>query len=275
MTREFVTVALAGDGGDELFGGYQRYHAAHLAAAMDRIPATVRRPVLTGAVRILATRGSERAPGVRLRRFLRGALQPAGVRYLSWLTISEEAWLEGSATEAFAESARSSSVELRSRALAFGGDAVTRARALDLSLYLPDDLLVKVDIASMANSLEVRAPFLDRALVEFAMRLPTSLLIRGASRKWLLRRAFGDTLPSENIRRAKRGFGVPIARWFRAELRPMLEDIVLSPRALARGYLRPEATTALVAEHLAGLDHGHRLWSLLMLELWHREFIDA
>jgi asparagine synthase (glutamine-hydrolysing) len=134
---------------------------------------------------------------------------------------------------------------------------------------------VKVDIASMANSLEVRSPFLDRALVEFALQLPTSLLIRGTRRKWILKRAFADTLPPENLARRKQGFGVPIGRWLRGDLRSMLEDIVLSPRALSRGYLRPDAAKTLVAEHLSGVDHSHRLWSLLMLELWHREFIDA
>jgi asparagine synthase (glutamine-hydrolysing) len=97
-------------------------------------------------------------------------------------------------------------------------------------------------------------------------------MIRGTSRKWVLRRAFADTLPPENLARRKQGFGVPIGRWLREDLRPLLDDVVLSPSATQRGYLRPEAIRMLVTEHLAGSDHSHRLWSLLMLELWHREF---
>ena len=147
-----------------------------------------------------------------------------------------------------------------------------RAQLLDVSLYLPDDLLVKVDIASMANSLEVRAPFLDRCLVEYALALPTSLMIRGWRRKWILRKAFAETLPPENLARRKQGFGVPIGRWLRRELRPLLDDLVLSTSALQRGYLRPETIRTLVDEHLRGVDHSNRLWSLLALELWHREF---
>src|SRR5206468_9361709 len=139
---------------------------------VDRVPAGVRTPVLTAAERVLSRRGSERSTSVRLRRFVRGLRQPKEERYLAWLAISDEAWLEESATESFVESARTAAAELHRRARAFGGDAVREARGLDLSMYLPDDLLVKVDIASMANSLEVRSPFLDRALVEFALRLP-------------------------------------------------------------------------------------------------------
>jgi len=275
LTRGSVTVALAGDGGDELFAGYQRHHAVHLAGVVDWVPAGVRTPVLAAAERVLARRGSERSASVRLRRFVRGLGQPKEQRYLAWLAISDEAWLEDSATESFVESTRLAAAELRRRASAFEGDAVRQARGLDLSMYLPDDLLVKVDIASMANSLEVRSPFLDRALVEFALRLPTSLLIRGTRRKWILRRAFADTVPKENLARRKQGFGLPVGRWLRSELRPMLEDMVLSDRALGRGFLRPEPVHRLVREHVAGVDHTHRLWSLLMLELWHREFVDV
>ena len=134
---------------------------------------------------------------------------------------------------------------------------------------------MKVDIASMANSLEVRAPFLDRQLVEYAMRLPTGLKIRAGRGKWLLRQAFADVLPPETAARGKQGFGLPIGAWLRTTLRPLLDDVVLSRSALDRGYLLPAAVRSLVDEHLRGVDHTHRLWSLIMLELWHREFIDG
>ena len=272
LTRDSVTVALAGDGGDELFAGYQRYHAVHLAAALDRVPAALRGPMLGGAQALLPRAGDQRGGSARLRRFIVGARRGTGERYLSWLGISDDEWLATSATVEFRPYADGAARELTRRAAIPVGDAARRAQLLDVELYLPDDLLVKVDIASMANSLEVRAPFLDRCLVEYALQLPTSLMIRGTRRKWVLRKAFADTLPPENLARKKQGFGVPIGRWLRQDLRPLLGDLVLSTAALQRGYLRPDAIRALVGEHLSGVDHSHRLWSLLMLELWHREF---
>ena len=272
LTRDFVTVALAGDGGDELFAGYQRYHAVHLAAVLDRVPAALRHPILGGAQALLPKRGEQRSGAARLRRFVVGARRASEDRYLSWLGISDEEWLATSATGDFRPYADRAAHELERRVTSPVRDAARRAQLLDVSLYLPDDLLVKVDIASMANSLEVRAPFLDRCLVEYALQLPTSLMIRGTRRKWVFRKAFADTLPPENLARRKQGFGVPIGRWLRQELRPLLGDVVLSTTALERGYLRPDAVRALVDEHLGGVDHSHRLWSLLMLELWHREF---
>ena len=272
LTRDFVTVALAGDGGDELFAGYQRYHAVRIAAALDRIPAALRGPILRGAQALLPRASDQRGGSARLRRFLSGARRGGGERYLSWLAISDDEWLSASATAEFRPYADRAARELDRRAAIPVGDATRRAQLLDVALYLPDDLLVKVDIASMANSLEVRAPFLDRCLVEYALQLPTSLMIRGTRRKWVLRKAFADTLPPENLARRKQGFGVPIGRWLRQELRPLLGDLVLSTSALQRGYLRPAAVRTLVEEHLGGADHSHRLWSLLMLELWHREF---
>jgi asparagine synthase (glutamine-hydrolysing) len=275
LTRESVTVALAGDGGDELFAGYQRYHAVRLATALDRVPHVLLGPILAGLERAIPAGGGQRETRVRLRRFLSGARRPARTRYLTWLTIADEAWLARAAVPEFGPFADAAAAELDRRAAVDVADPVRGAQHLDLDLYLPDDLLVKVDIASMANSLEVRAPFLDRRLVEYAMRLPVSMMIRGSRRKWVLRRAFADTLPRENLTRRKQGFGVPIGRWLRTELRTLLEETILSPDALGRGYLRPEAVRALVGEHLRGVDHSHRLWSLLMLELWHREFAVA
>ncbi len=272
LTRDFVTVALAGDGGDELFAGYQRYHAVHLAAALDRIPSLIRGPILGAAQALLPRGGDQRAGSERLRRFILGARLGSKERYLSWLGIADDEWLSTSATADFRPYADRAARELEHRAAIPVRDAARRAQLLDIALYLPDDLLVKVDIASMANSLEVRAPFLDRCLVEYALQLPTSLMIRGTRRKWVLRKAFADTLPPENLARRKQGFGVPIGRWLRQELRPLLGDVVLSTAALQRGYLRPDAIRGLVDEHLDGVDHSHRLWSLLMLELWHREF---
>ena len=275
MAREHVTVALAGDGGDELFAGYRRYRAMQLAETFDRIPIRVRRGAWQAVGALLPSSGSERSTAARVRRFVRGVAEPPSSRYLQIAGIFPSDWLAAAAMPGFATEVLCAEQELAARGAQVQGDAVTRSQRTDIAQYLPDDLLVKVDIASMANSLEVRAPFLDRELVEYAMRLPTGLKIRAGRGKWLLRQAFADVLPPETAARGKQGFGLPIGAWLRTTLRPLLDDVVLSRNALDRGYLMPAAVRSLVDEHLRGVDHTHRLWSLIMLELWHREFIDG
>jgi asparagine synthase (glutamine-hydrolysing) len=137
-------------------------------------------------------------------------------------------------------------------------------------------LLVKVDITSMANSLEARSPFLDHEVMELAARMPAHLKLRRGQSKYLLKRAFADLLPPENVRRRKMGFGVPVGQWFRGPLRELLYDALLSERSLSRGYFQPDEVRRAVHQHLkCQADHSFPLWSLLMLELWHREMIDG
>src|SRR5207247_6930150 len=144
----------------------------------------------------------------------------------------------------------------------------------DIQSYLPFDLLVKMDINSMANSLEARSPFLDHEVMEFAARLPVDLKLRGKTAKYLLKRAFEDILPPQNVNRRKMGFAVPIGEWFRGPLRELLCDSLLSTRSMARGYFRPEEVKRLVLEHQnRQAEHTYQLLSLLMLELWHGEFL--
>jgi asparagine synthase (glutamine-hydrolysing) len=153
-------------------------------------------------------------------------------------------------------------------------DPAVWAQEFDRRYYLPDDLLVKVDIASMAASLEVRSPFLDTQLVELAIGMPNSMKMTRGGGKRLPKLAFADRLPPRTLHRRKQGFGIPVGEWLRSRPERLL-DTVASERALARGYLRPEAVRRVVGEHLAGsADHGSGLWGLLMLELWHREFVD-
>jgi asparagine synthase (glutamine-hydrolysing) len=147
--------------------------------------------------------------------------------------------------------------------------------AVDVQSYLPYDLLVKVDITAMANSLEARSPFLDHNAMEFAAGLPSNLKLKGREAKYLLKKAFPDLLPAENVNRRKMGFGVPVGEWFRGSLRPLLEGVLLSEKASGRKYFRTSIVSTWVAEHLGRkADHAFALWNLLMLELWHREFID-
>ncbi len=274
-TRRHVAVALNGDGGDENFVGYERYFAARAAAALDSVPGFLRAPSFAAAARIIPDSLSPRSATRRARRFLEAAALDPAERYLRWVGVFDAGLLAGLLDPEFAVETGPAEAELLSNGHRTM-DAALMAQLHDMAHYLPDDLLVKVDIASMANSLEVRSPFLDREMVEFAMSLPMSLKIRGNDRKYLLKRAFEGIVPHEALYRRKQGFGLPIGDWFRGPLRAMAEDTILSDRAAARGYFRREPLLSLVRDHLEGrVDHTHRLWALLMLELWHREFIDT
>jgi asparagine synthase (glutamine-hydrolysing) len=145
----------------------------------------------------------------------------------------------------------------------------------DIMTYLPNDLLVKVDIATMAVSLEARSPFLDHKVIEFAASLPEKLKLRRLTSKYLLKRVLKQLLPAENLRRRKMGFGVPISHWLRGEMQPFLRETILSEKALGRGFFKPDAVKQLVELHTRGeREHSQKLWTLLMLELWFQRFID-
>lgn len=277
MTREKVTVALSGDGGDELFAGYPRYKAIWLSSLLDGV-----RPIRS----LVAAPFWQRLPGARQKSLLRRAKRFSEAlakspqrRYLEWIGIFNEAQRGGIyADEFLARLPETDPLEFLQRAWSRASqrDPVTGASLADLTTYLPCDLMTKVDIASMAHSLEVRQPFLDYRLVEFAASLPSSLKFRRGRGKLLLRRAFGDLLPPQIWTRPKMGFGVPVDHWFRHELRDMTRDVLLDQTARARGIFRPEAVELLIDEHQSGqFDHAYRLWALLFLELWQREWVDG
>jgi asparagine synthase (glutamine-hydrolysing) len=287
-TRRSVTVALTGDAGDELFGGYDRYRALALTELFQRIPDGPRR-VLGGTMTRVLPRSSR--PKTRLRglqRLFERINEPAEARYLGWMTAFDEdarlalyadEHLDRLAAAASSDPAWADPAALLSAAFAAAGrrDRVTRAMVADLLTYLPGDLLVKVDLASMAHSLECRGPFLDHRVVELAAAMPVDrkLRLRPGRSKVVLKRAFADLLPPAIRTRAKMGFGVPIGRWFREELKDELRGVLLDPVSLARGLFRPEAIRRLVDEHADGRrDHAPRLWALLMLELWFRKHMD-
>ncbi|WP_165071279.1 asparagine synthase (glutamine-hydrolyzing) [Paludisphaera rhizosphaerae] len=289
-TRREVTVALTGDAGDELFGGYDRYRALALTEMFQRLPAGPRK-VLAGAMtRLLPRSGKAKSRLRALERIAERIDQPASLRYLGWMaTFDEDQRLllyDDSQLDRLASTAASlsdpESVDpsvLQARALAASGgrDVVTQAMIADVLTYLPGDLLYKVDMASMAHSLECRGPFLDHRVVELAAAMPLDrkLRLRPGRSKVVLKRAFADLIPEPISTRRKMGFGVPVGRWFRDELHAELSAILLDPIALARGLFRPERIQALIDEHVSGRrEHGHRLWALVMLELWMRNYLD-
>ena len=250
--RRFVTVALTGDAGDELFGGYERYRALALTELFHRLPAAPRRFLGGTMARVLPRSARPKTRLRKLQRVFDRINEPAEARYLSWMTTFDEAGrlalysesqLEMLATSAAAlsdESAADPAALLtRAFAAALRQDPVTQAMVADTITYLPDDLLVKVDIASMAHSLECRGPFLDHRVVELAAAMPLERKIHANSgrTKVVLKRAFAELLPPPIKSRAKMGFGVPISRWFRDELRSELHDVLLDPRLFEPGAL--------------------------------------
>jgi asparagine synthase (glutamine-hydrolysing) len=279
LTRRSVTVALSGDGGDEGFGGYQRYLADRLIAGYLRLPRALRDGVLRRAIEALP--GPRRPRGFvgRLKRFVATADPSRERQYVRYLCMfANEAKAALLAPAFAARMAGSDSVvlveELYRRA--DGPSFLDRTLSVDMHSYLPDDILVKVDIASMGNALETRAPFLDHRVLEFAASCPPGLKLRGATGKYLVKKALEPHLPREVLYRRKMGFGMPVAEWFRGELGDLAGDLLLSPRALQRGYFRREALERLFAEHRSlAQDHGYRLWTLLFLELWFRQFADG
>jgi asparagine synthase (glutamine-hydrolysing) len=266
VARRHVTVALGGDGGDEAFGGYERY-VAHRLSRLLALPGAG-----LAARTLRALGGERRSTSVRAARLLETAATPAAARYARLmevfpLELRTELW------EPEFVSSPVPSVLLLGTPEANGIAALQR---LDAETYLPGDLLLKADIASMAHSLELRSPFLDHEVLELGVSLPDSLKTRGLRGKEALRRAFAGLLPRETVARGKSGFGIPLATLFRGELRELAGDLLLGERARARGQLRPAAVERLLAEHVAGrADHGHRLWCLLMLELWQRTYVEA
>jgi len=275
MARASVTVALSGDGGDESFMGYDRYRAMRLAAMSQRIPAIARHAAGYVAKKVRARNTKSRL--ARVRRFGEAvALSPAE-QYARWMTcatpeVKQE--LYGPALEPYLSTHAEEDVVDAFRT-SDAGELAERAASADVGHYLPDDLLVKMDIASMANSLEVRSPLLDHELVEFAASLPVALKLRGDVQKHLLREAFRDDLPTEIRGRRKMGFGVPVDHWLRHELRTKSYEILLDSRA-SRGYFRRETIQRLLDEHTSErANHQFLLWALLMLELWHVNFIDT
>ncbi|HEX6511473.1 MAG TPA: asparagine synthase (glutamine-hydrolyzing) [Chloroflexota bacterium] len=275
MARQHVTVALNGDGGDELCAGYDRYRAMWLAEALRGAPLVA--GIAPAIAEVLPRLPVPRRLSIRSVRFLQALQQPTAERYATWVsTIRSEAALElldpGIRSEV--NSRRTCAVEAAFEAhpdLPLLG----RLLATDMATYLPNDLLVKMDIASMANSLEARSPLLDHEVVDFAGLLPENLKLRhGLQQKYLLKRLAGKLIPAANINRPKMGFGVPIASWLRGPLHDLAAGALFHDSAGVSDLLDRVAVGRLWAEHQAGVrDHASMLWRVLMLELWQREFL--
>ena len=265
MTREHVTVALTGDGGDELFAGYLRFQAAALA---ERLPRMAGRG-LRAALGVLPTPVSDRHWLARAKRFARFVDLPLAERLDSWSSPffqNVDAWLAPEFRASLREPAPREAGEANGLS---GLSPLARALRHNFEGYLVDDLLVKADRCSMANALEVRSPFLDRALTEYVMALPDHYKLAGRRRKVILREAFADMLPAPILSRGKMGFGVPLARWFAGELRSYVSDVLRPPEAKYRAYVSGTMVEDLLSRHVAGRENrAQELWTLMCFERW-------
>ncbi len=277
MARQHVTVVLAGDGGDELFAGYDTYRAQHFAAqTLDHLPQQLRQRIGTLAAHIPPT---AKKKGIlnSTRRLLHGAALPPALQHTRWqlfwqddelaqlLTISDEERIPACDPRLLVLLASSGSSQ-----------QLDQQQYVDIKRYLPDDILFKVDRMSMANSLEARGPFLDYTLVEFAARLPTSLRMHKLGSKHLLRQVVKSKLPYETLHRPKLGFNIPYKLWLRNELRDLLQDTLAPARLKEQGIFSPSYVQRLVQEHLNGSrDHAHKLWQLLIFQLWVEQYIPS
>jgi asparagine synthase (glutamine-hydrolysing) len=277
LTRQHVTVVLNGDGGDENFAGYGWYLMDRFAHRGEIVPLALRRN-FHALMQGLPERWRQYAPLRKAARLAEVLALPPAYRYAQWVShfgpelrynlyaSDFKSMVNGSCPEASFE---------RVFAQSDADDWTDTILDADVQLYLPDDLLVKIDRATMAHSLEARSPLLDHELMEFVASLPAEFKLSGTRKKHILKAALRGVVPDAVLDRPKMGFSAPIAQWLRHDLREMVYDVLLSPRTLQRGYFEPRVISTLLHQHDSGNgDHAAKLWDLLMLELWHREFID-
>jgi asparagine synthase (glutamine-hydrolysing) len=272
LAREHVTVALNGDGGDESFAGYQRYTSNVLAARLERLPAPLRGALSNAGTRI----GAGNDPRTWRSRAQRFATRVAGGRedrYLHQVSVfdaaARDALYDPDFSRALSGHDDAGEVLLGPWREASGADLLDQLLEVDATVYLPGDLLTKIDIASMAYSLEARSPLLDHEFMELAASIPPNLKAKGVQRKVSLRNALRGWLPDSILDGRKQGFELPVARWLRTDLAPFMSEVLLDPACADRGWTRPEEVARLIDQHVAGTaDHGRKLWSLLALEMW-------
>jgi asparagine synthase (glutamine-hydrolysing) len=271
IAQRHVTVVLSGDGGDELFGGYDRYLPHPRVDRFDHLPVPGKR-FMAGMVWPFLPHGA------RGKNFLRHVSRSDDGRYLDSIAFfqPDEKRALYTADVRRALGAENAEAALGRHFDRFGSlPAHSRMMRFDFETYLPEDVLTKVDRMSMAHSIESRVPLLDNDVIAFASTLPASLKIANGRRKHILKEAARELLPPEILDRRKQGFGVPLGVWFKGGLTDIFSDVLRSPRTRQRGYFEPVFVDRLVEEHLAGKrDHSLRLWQLLVFELWHRQYLD-
>ncbi|HEU5459279.1 MAG TPA: asparagine synthase C-terminal domain-containing protein, partial [Pyrinomonadaceae bacterium] len=278
FTRKHVTVALGGDGGDELFAGYPMYAGLRWAEVYKRVPSLLRAGVIEPLVRLMPVKTKNLSFDFKALRFVTGAKYDAVARHHVWFgSFTPEEQTELLTPDALA----ASNGDIYAQARQFADecdsdDLVTRMQSVDTRLYLAEDILTKVDRASMAVSLEVRAPFLDPRVAEYVASLPCRYKLRGQKTKYILKKAVKELLPPFVTKRGKKGFGVPVAEWLKVKLRPLARDLLSPERVRRAGVFNHNYVARLQDEHERGIaNHRKLLWTLLMFELWHESFVET
>ncbi len=277
LAREHVTVALSGDGGDELFGGYDAYEAQALAARLGGLGEAVM-PALAAVAATLPPTEKKKGLVNKVKRFTAGAATaPSDLGHYRWMVYMGAAAKARLYAGGLRDRLRAHDVyaPVRETLGRFSQDDVlNRQLYADLSLYLADDILVKVDRMAMATSLETRAPFLDADVMELAFSMPANLKIRNGERKWVLKQAMRGILPDGILTRKKEGFSIPIKNWLRRELQPLMRTLLAPDRIRARGLFEPAEVTRLMDDHVAGREnHAHTLFPLMVFERWAAEHL--
>ncbi len=271
FTRRHVKVALGGDGGDELFAGYPTLQAHRLAGYYNRAPRVLREGLIEPVVRRLPVSRDNLSFDFRAKRFVSGAARPVAERHRRWMGsfAAEErtALLSADVREQLKGSGH---VRLAEHDGASPADPLNQVLLMDMRLYLENDILVKLDRASMMASLEGRVPLLNNDFVEFATRLPLDMKLRGLRPKFLLKRALRGLLPDDILNRPKKGFGIPVADWFRGPVKEQMLSVLSPERIAGKGFFDPAAVKRLIGDHLSGRkDNRKQLWTLFVFELWH------
>jgi asparagine synthase (glutamine-hydrolysing) len=278
MTRDYVKVVLTGDAGDENFAGYPRYLRSKWLVLFSKLPMTMKRDILPPLLRMTAQFHWREKTLNRLAAFIESISSNQVRNYAEQVKIFNAEEKGDLYSPQFIQEVRETdSVEYLLGKFEEAGtnNLIDQLLYLDINTYLPEDLLVKMDIATMANSIEARVPFLDHQLMEFIATIPSHLKLKRTVTKYILKQAFSDFLPQTILTRGKMGFGVPVSRWFRNELKDYIYEILLDPRTLNRGYFSRDGIERLLNDHIAvRYDHSSKIWALLFLEIWFRVFID-
>lgn len=277
LARQHVTVVLSGDGGDELFAGYEWYIADKFDRGYRKLPATVRTRWILPVIDHIPP--SSRKKGVRnkLKRFVEGTMLPPALRHFRWNIFLTEERKRLLYSEDLQRAV--APLDIYARFIAYleavdEADPLWQQQFADINTYLVDDILVKVDRMSMANSLEARTPYLDYRVVEFAAGLPSKLKLRGWQTKYLLKQSMATKLPRDILTRRKEGFSIPMKNWLRKELRPLMQDVLSAERLGREGLFNSPYVEQLKMEHLKGIaNHSHQLWSLIIFEIWRDTYL--
>ncbi len=274
MARDHVTVVLSGDGGDELFAGYSRYVTDRKRSGLERLPRSIRQHLIRPL--------SEALPhGTRGKNYLFNISLDAAARYIDSISHfngpqKRKLYSGATRTKMNGSFARGEALFRQIAANSGTDDPIENLLYLDTKTYLPSDILTKVDRMSMAASLETRSPLLDQDLIEYVARIPSELKLKGSETKYIFKRAVEGFVPREILYRQKQGFGVPIGDWINSQLKERMTGDLSDRRTLERGYFDSKYIKLLLDEHARGRrDHSHPLWTLWMLELWHRRYIDG